>query len=363
MRVLEVVADGALGGGTTHVLQLLGGLRHAFEFGLATQPKSKAMAQGKDLGAEVFPVDLFSFSPIEIAKLRAACRAFQPDLVHLHGSRAAFWAGLLLPGTRRIYTVHGYHFLHRSQVLRRLGAAADRLVSARVEAVVFVSDHDRELARRHRLVPASVATTVIHNGIRVSGELPEHELGGGRVGFVGRMVFQKDPCLFLDTMALLEDHQAVMIGDGPLAEDIKSEIGRRDLTHVTYLGGLPHDRLLQRLSELDVLMMTSRWEGLPYIILEALDAGVPVVAPAVGGIPEMIRDGQGGFLVASRDPEDFARSVRKLTRSPETWRTAVMEGRARVRESFSEKAMLENVRDLYQELASKRAPDGASYLG
>ena len=259
--------------------------------------------------------------------------------------------------------MHGYHFLRRPGVMRWLGVTADRMISSRVQAVVFVSEHDQGLARRYRLVPGSVATTVVHNGVHVAEELPEHEFGGKHVGFVGRMVFQKDPFLFLDTISLLDDHRAVMIGDGPLGGEVKSEIARRGLVRVSYLGSLPHEELLRRLPTLDVLLMTSRWEGLPYILLEALCAGVPVVAAAVGGIPEVIRDGLGGVLVPTRDPRDFADSVRKMTSDAETWRTAVRNGRERLRESFSEERMFEQVRDLYLRVASKREVSGAPYLG
>jgi glycosyltransferase involved in cell wall biosynthesis len=352
MRVLEVVADGDPGGGTTHVVQILEGLRQEYSLGLVTQRESYLSHHAESLGVPVFGMDFFRsrLDPRAPIRLSRIVQEFDPQLVHLHGGRAAFFAALASPKAPTIYSVHGYHFLHKNTVMRRLALSAERLAARRAKEIVFVSRYDASVAEDYKIASATGRRTIILNSV----PLPE---GSGahadprHVGFAGRLEHQKDPSLFLDVMEKLPEYHATMIGRGTLEAEVKAEIERRSLFNVRMLGALPHSELLEALPGFGVVVMTSRWEGLPILPLEAMWLGVPVVAANVGALDEIIEHEKSGLLVDSRSPEDFVRAVERLAEDTELRERIVKSARDRIRSHFSEKRMLADIWTLYQRAA------------
>src|SRR3712207_2688788 len=139
MRILEIVADGAPGGGTTHVLQILRGLGGTDSLGLVTQANSYLFDEARSLGIECFGVDFFR-SRVDArvpVKLHRFVRKFDPQLVHVHGSRAGFFHAGAATRVPTVYTVHGYHFLHKGPVfVRWLALNAERVANRRAKRVV-----------------------------------------------------------------------------------------------------------------------------------------------------------------------------------------------------------------------------------
>ncbi len=132
---------------------------------------------------------------------------------------------------------------------------------------------------------------------------------------------------------------------------MKAEIERRRLFNVRMLGALPHSELLEALPGFGVVVMTSRWEGLPILPLEAMWLGVPVVAANVGALDEIIEHEKSSLLVDSRSPEDFVRAVERLAKDTELRERIVKSARDRIRSHFSEKRMLADIWTLYQRAA------------
>jgi glycosyltransferase involved in cell wall biosynthesis len=108
---------------------------------------------------------------------------------------------------------------------------------------------------------------------------------------------------------------------------------------------------MNALRDLQLLVMTSRWEGLPLIPLEAMRIGVPVVATEVGGMREIIEDGKSGVLVRDRTPTAIALAIKRVSQDENLRANLVKEARARVDEMFSEETMLSRVRAVYERIA------------
>ncbi len=352
MRILQIVADGAPGGGTTHVVQILEGLREDYSLGLVTQRNSYLSSHAEALSVPVFGMDFFRnrLDPRAPLRLRNFFRKFDPQLVHLHGGRAAFFAALASPDAPTIYSVHGYHFLHKNPVMRRLALNAERLAARRAREMVFVSEHDARIAKDHGIVSDGMRGAVIPNSVSLP-KVPGTYADLRRVGFVGRMERPKDPLLFLDVIERLPEYSATMIGGGALESMVEARIKRRRLSNVRMLGALPHAEVLKTLPEFGVVIMTSRWEGLPVFPLEAMWLRVPVVAANVGALSEVIEHEKSGLLVDSRFPDDFARAVRKLAEDAVLRERIVRNAKDRIRSQFSEERMLADIRDLYQRVA------------
>ncbi len=124
------------------------------------------------------------------------------------------------------------------------------------------------------------------------------------IGFIGRLEYQKDPLLFVEMMEFLPEYSATIVGDGALAPMVKQEIVKRGLSgRVHMVGELSHGEALKILATLSVVVLTSRWEGLPVLVLESMGMGVPVVSMNVSGLEEIIHDEVNGMLVEKRRAE------------------------------------------------------------
>jgi len=123
-----------------------------------------------------------------------------------------------------------------------------------------------------------------------------------------------------------------------------------DLVKVT--GKLPREAALLALDDCGILVVPSRWEGLPMVCLEALLMGIPVVASPVNGIQEIIVDETTGLLVTGQRPKDWARAIRRLADDPALHRRLGQDGRSRVLGEFQRSQMVERHLALYSELTA-----------
>lgn len=355
MRVLQIVADGRPGGGTTHVLQVLRGLRDSFSMGLVTQRDSYLFNETVALDLPVFGVDFFR-GRLDVRvpfELRRIVREIEPDLTHAHGGRAAFFYSLVSGKAPYVYTVHGYHFVHKGTIMRRLALSAERVACRSAKEVILVSEHDARLAKFHGAIGKRTRTTVIHNGIPLKEAKTQRRGDLYHIGFIGRLEPQKDPILFLQVMERLPEYTAAIVGDGSMSGEVRSEVERCGLSgRVEMLGMLTHRETLDLLPSLGAVVMTSRWEGLPILPLEAMRASVPVVAPDVYGLGEVIEDGESGLLVDGRSPDDLARAARWVLEDASLRERVVCGGRERVRSAFSEDGMLARIREVYQRVVT-----------
>jgi glycosyltransferase involved in cell wall biosynthesis len=364
MRITHAVADGNPGGATSLVLDLIERqlqVRNA-EVSLLTQPDSYALDCARRLGAGAAGLDFFRhpLDPRLHRDVGRALRNLPSDVLHVHGSRAGFCVA-----ARRerpapcVYTVHGYHFLHRPPWQRRLGTLAERATGRRADAVAFVCEHDRQLAARWGLVPRRKTARVIWNGIPLARVPAAHDAPPRSVGFCARLTRQKDPLLALEVAALLapKGFRFTFIGGGELEAEIRR---RRDALHlqdcVHLLGAVSRERALDALGRVQIVLLTSRWEGLPITLIEAMQMGIPVVAARVSGIPELVEHGRSGLLVDGRGAADFSAAVERLAAEDDLRRRLVQAARERVQQ-FDLATTEARYWELYAELA------GASVRG
>jgi glycosyltransferase involved in cell wall biosynthesis len=129
--------------------------------------------------------------------------------------------------------------------------------------------------------------------------------------FVGRLTEQKALPVALDALARVPEARLVLVGDGPERPALERQAARLG-GRVEFRGALPREEALRHLAGARALLLASAWENLPHAAVEALAVGTPVVATAVGGVPEVVRDGENGLLVPPNDPEALAAAMRAL---------------------------------------------------
>jgi glycosyltransferase involved in cell wall biosynthesis len=354
LRVTQVVADGRPGGGTVMVEALVEALgERGHQVSLVTDAGSYAGRRGRELGAEVVEIPFFHILTASRA-LGAALRSLSPELIHVHGSRAAFHLARAGDWASRVpchYTVHGYHFEHRKWPRRWIGRWAERRSTRRLSSVVHVCDYDRRLAETRRLVAPDSPRRVIYNGVDIDALPTAAPTEPGRVAFVGRLVPQKDPRLIAAIARLLADRgiSVVIVGGGAQENEVRGLL-RREIGagRVSLTGEVDRVRALAELAKSSVLVLPSRWEGLPVAVLEALALGVRVVAAEVGGVSEALAGGRAGILVAGREAEAFAAAARRVLLDRDLGGRLAAAGLALVAERFSLASCLERYLRLYE---------------
>jgi len=347
------------GGVTRHVIDLVNGLDHErWAVDLACPPGSEPWLEFVDStdvtlhplapGKEPKPSDALDFRRL----LGLVARA---DIVHAHASKAGFTTRLAaaLRGKRSatVFTPHAWSFWARDR-RSRAWLALERRAAHWCGAIVGVSEAERR-AGLEAGVGKEAQYRVIHNGIDADDFDRPRRVVPGRIIVVGRLASQKRPDLAVRALERVRERfpeaKLDLAAHGPLeAETAKlvSELGLDD-----------HVRLLTRdadvavlLSEAACFLLTSDYEGLPYTVLEAMAAGVPVVATRVGGVPEQVVDGETGFLFEPGDPSAAAAAVERILAAPDGAARLGDAGRERVRRKFSRARMVSETVALYDAL-------------
>jgi sugar transferase (PEP-CTERM/EpsH1 system associated) len=177
------------------------------------------------------------------------------------------------------------------------------------------------------------------------------------VGTVGRFAEPKGYSYLLEAMVELRNQnaniRALLVGDGPLRPAMEEKAEALGLSDTVVFTGIRRD-VPEILALLDVFVLPSLWEGLPIALLEAMAAGLPVVATRVGGVPEVVVDGATGLLVPPRAPEALSKAILKLLQDPDLRQKMGQAGQERVREYFSVERMVEETEALYERLLAEK---------
>jgi glycosyltransferase involved in cell wall biosynthesis len=261
-------------------------------------------------------------------------RRIKPAIVHTHSSKAGILGRLAarLAGVPVIiHSIHGFGFTrYQSAPVRRTLVALECLAAKVTSRFFAVSEANRRLGVELGLFPES-RCAVIRSGVDVAAirrlgvdtTAKKRELGlePGRpvVGMVAPMKPQKAPLDFVRVAARVAarrpEAQFLFVGDGELREAMEAEIARLDLAKSFRLAGWRRD-VPAVMRCLDVFVLTSLWEGLPRVYLEAMACGVPVVGTRVDGAAEIVRDGINGYLLAPGDIQGMADRVMALLANP-----------------------------------------------
>lgn len=173
------------------------------------------------------------------------------------------------------------------------------------------------------------------------------------IGTVGRFVPPKGHTYLLDAIVRLQsqfpDVKTLVVGDGALLRPMEEKAQALGLSDAVVFTGIRRD-VPEILALLDVFVLPSLWEGLPIALLEAMAAGLPVVATRVGGVPEVVEDGVTGLLVPPRDPDALAEAITRLLRDPDLRCKMGQAGRERVESEFSVEKMVRKTETLYEEV-------------
>lgn len=375
VKLLLVITLSELGGAQKVVYHIAAGLPpEEFEITVACSPGGELVNWLRDLTQNIDIIEIPEFkrniSPLNdlkaLWKLYSLMKKKGFDLVHCHSSKAGILGRLAawLAGVPKIFfTVHGWGINeYQSWPVHFLYTWAERLAGAVSTKVICVSESDFLKGQNLRLV-ANGKLSVIYNGVpesqRKEGAL-RGELNIKRediiIGTVARLAQQKDPLFLLELAERMVKHLSndsgevrlyfVLIGEGPLRAKCEKFVNSNGLSKRVFLLGAREDAA-ELVRDFDVFVLFSRWEGLPLTIIEAMLAGRPVVANAVGGVGELVVHQKTGYLINNLNVCEAEKALWDLISNGDNRISMGEAGRQRALDLFSMDKMINKYRELY----------------
>ncbi len=305
------------------------------------------------------------YDPRMVWRLARLVKSLGIDIVHAHEVKSDVLA-YLASRIRRVSivtTLHGW-FGHTAK--HRLFIALDRLSARRFDCVIAVSAEIRDEMLRagvrpdrlrllhNAIVPACYERTGRRGFLR---ELIGRQLQSPVIVSIGRISPEKGHADLVEALAIVASRgrrfSAVLAGNGPDRASVRARIRERGLQASVHLPGYVSEpqRLLE---ESDLMVLPSHTEGLPNAALEALAMQVPVLATSVGGTPEVIVDGETGYLVPPRSPEALAARIEQFLNEPSAWKRTAIRGREVVRSRFDFQTRTRGLEAIYREMLGGR---------
>jgi len=384
VRVCHVITRLDLGGAQENTLHTVRTLREPFRASLVCGPGGLLDDEARRLAAvpvTFVPRLVRPIRPVRdaaaVLRIAAIFRRDRPDIVHTHSSKAGVLGRLAarLAGVPVVvHSIHGFGF-HDGQPapLRAALVAVERCMAGLTTHFIAVSRATLETGVALGIVPRRRAS-LIRSGVRIAAfeaagrDRGRREGGGLRgeigleadaplVGMVACLKPQKSPLDFVEVAARVAARvpaaRFVIAGDGELREAVERRAAALGLAGRLRLLGWRRD-MPRVMAALDVLVLTSLWEGLPRVLPEAIAAGVPIVATRVDGSADILVDGVTGLTCAPRDVEGLARRVLELLADPRLARSLAARARGVLGE-FDIDAMVRAQERLYADLLARRA--------
>jgi len=342
INILYVITKLELGGAQKQLLSLLGSLdKERYNIFLFTAKDGLLINEALSIKGLILIKSKFLERPVSVLKDILAffeiynfIKRNRIKIVHTHSSKAGILGRFAAKAARAsiiIHTVHGWSFHdYQLSAVNSFYIFLEKLCATFTDRIIVVSNSDKQKGLKN-LIGSDEQYIIIRYGIDInefkdSGRrnLIRPTLGLNEddlvVGMIACFKPQKSPLDFIKIAYSIKKEipstKFIMVGDGLLRKKARVLIKKLDLEEQVILAGWRNDIALI-LSALDIFVLTSLWEGLPISVLEAIAAGVPVVATDTGGISEVIDSGKTGYLVASRDRQTMQNRIEELLRDTE----------------------------------------------
>ena len=370
MTIVHAIARLNVGGAALQVLELAAGQQRRGHDVLVVHGRlaegEESMAYvAEERGVPAVYVDSLQreLSPrhdaAAVRAVRRILRERRPDVLHTHAAKAGAVGRIAAMTARlpraRIHTFHGHvlrgYFGPRRE---RVFTLAERAL-ARTSALVAVSPQVRD-----DLVALGVAPRDAFTVIRYGFEFPEpgrrSDSDGFAVGYAGRLTAIKRPLDLVRALRGLVDRGVdatlLLVGDGEDRAAVEALAAELGVVERCVLAGYQRD-MADWYGRFGAFCLASANEGTPVAAIEALAAGVPVVATRVGGTPAVVDDGETGFLVEPGDPDALAARLAELAADPELRQRMGRLGAERMRERYGIERMVEETEQLYERLLAR----------
>lgn len=313
--------------------------------------------------AEIIECDIKQGYLLNLRKLAEFVKEKKIDIVHSHGRGAGVYSRplkVLCKDIKVVHSFHGIHYENKSKLVR-LGIKTGELVLCKMtDMAICVSEQERKEAVRLHFATRD-KSTAIYNGIDPEKYQCTIDVKEYRkqicltekdyvIGCVARFDKIKGHKELVEAFKIISDSvpeaKLLLIGDGDQREDITKQIGQLNISKKCILLGSRED-IPQLLKCMDIFVLASHKEGLPYTPIEAMAAGIPVVITDVTGNNEIVKDGYNGLLCKSRDSKSIYQTIMKVKTNDADRNTFIYNARKMVWDLFSVKSMVEQIERVY----------------
>ena len=363
-KLLFVITKDDVGGAQKYIRDLEDHLdKNLFEIKVLTGGRGKKGGI-RFLSNAFQPYFLFLNDAAALLELFFIFKKEKPDVVHLNSSKAGVigaFAAKLAGVPQVVFTAHGWVFNPEnklSRLRRRFYIWFHRLAAGCQDRIINVSEYDRQLALKERIAPEEKLLTV-YNGISdinfllkkdarknlraLSGR--EIDLEKIWIGSVGRLVSEKDYETLIESAVFVPEAVLVIIGSGYEYRKLKAKAEKFKVQdRVFILGNIAP--AAPYLKAFDLFVLSSVKEGLPYTVLEAMSAELPIVVTRVGGMTEIV-DGRG-LVMPPREPQEMARAINYLLKNSEEAKKMAAEAKRFLREKLTLERMIKETERVYE---------------
>lgn len=302
------------------------------------------------------------FSPIQdisaYLQLVVSVKEHKPDLLHAHSSKAGMLARLVGYALKIpvVFTVHGWGFgPGRGLIQNFLVMAVERVLIPKTNRYIAVSDYDRQQGLTLLgLSPEKIVT--VHNRGRFAVSPSELRPLAANVIMVARNSNQKDYSTFANALANAEFDRALFVGEGTNEAAFMSDVTKASHTasaKVQFVGKT--DAVSQLLEESSIFVLSTRYEGLPLSIIEAMSKGLPIIATDVGGVSELVQHGNNGFLFEVGDVSALTKFISLLSTDAVLRRKMGNASQRIYEEKFAGNTMLDSTLAAYDAVLRERS--------
>lgn len=290
---------------------------------------------------------LVCYDPAQFSRL---VRTFRPQLLHAHFAREATAEARRLAGEQDLpftFTAHGYD-IHRKppEDFPARAAAAKAVVTVSAANAEYIAAKFGVARNRIQIISCGVDTELFQPGPVTERSVPPLLLCVARHVAVKNLGLLLEACVALRQRAVA--FQCVLVGDGPLREELLAKRQAMGLDALVAMpGAAEQGAVLHWWQRASVGVLTSQNEGMPVSLMEAAACGVPVVAPAVGGIPELVSNEETGLLAGPADPASLVDALERLLRDERLRKRMGETARQRAVEKFSVRQQVEQLLSLW----------------
>ncbi|HSR18496.1 MAG TPA: glycosyltransferase [Ignavibacteriaceae bacterium] len=354
-----ITARADFGGGPQHLFLLVKYLKDQLNIFIACPSDFPYMERYKTLiGAEnicIIPHRKFKIK--SLFELKGFILRKNIKLIHSHGKGAGIYGRFLslLTGCPAVHTFHGLHIDNYNLVPRVFNLTVERFLSLFTRKFVCVSksEYNRVIAAK---ITSASKVAVINNGVEINQETVDEKLLDKEVKkilHVSRFDFAKNSLLLAAVIEALKEKKKyfkfIIIGSGEEEQEFKNRIIKKNLESYVEMKGKA-EGLQNYLRESFCLISTSRWEGLPLSVMEAMSCGVPVVAANVPGNNDLVEHNQTGFLFDIQKPDEAAGYISLLMENSDLWKKFSLSSVEKIKKNFTAAGMAKETENLYLEI-------------
>lgn len=319
--VTVIITRASIGGAQKYVLSTIEELKDQFHFNVIVGSHdflSQALEK-ENINTTVIPA-LNSANIIKaVWQIRTELKRQQPALINTHSTLASIYARLANIRLKipLIYSVHGWFFSENTSIIRqKFGPYLERAMCKLTTHWITETRFDQALGLTHSAIASKTRSTVIANGIpqpefKKTAIYQQNEQTINIV-FVGRISYQKNPTLALKVLhALPEQYRLTLFCDNKDDKELLETVFQLKLgNRIDIIDDEKQTSSI--LHHFDLLLMTSRYEGMPLCVIEAMASGLPVVSSNTCGLNELVHDGKNGFLISGDDANEYANKITSI---------------------------------------------------